>query len=225
MGVGGKLETELGPCAEFCVYHLMDLAPGTEGARQITEKQTGDVDIASPLFSWRMKNIGKGLPASPNGNSQVRQPRVQTNGVGSKTPSIVLKAALPKLILSSSTTLADIAPIIRSKNSGPYDITLDVVFSSSLVYNIIKKSDLLTKATIAKLYRLDESQIIWCGFFDQALAFKATIPRMRDGQFVSSGAYMETDVHASQQYAGLLNLKLGDKICEELRDLELAVLD
>ncbi|PVH89439.1 hypothetical protein DL98DRAFT_402406 [Cadophora sp. DSE1049] len=190
MGIGGKMEIEMGPCAEFCVYHLMSLAAGTEGARQIS----GNCD----------------------------EP---TNGAVAKSSPTNTKVLLPKLQLTTSTTLAEIAPVIRSKNSGPYDITLDVVFSSLPVYNIIKKSDLLAKKAIARLYHLDESAIIWCGFFDQAMAFKATIPRMRDGKFVSSGAYMETDVHASQQYAGLLDLKLGEEICEKLRELDLSILD
>lgn len=228
MGIGGKMEIEMGPCAEFCVYHLMDLAVGTEGACEISGSHDDSISgERGPLFSWRLKQIGNGLPEISNGHDPVRpdQVTVKTIVTVPKTLSQPTKSPLPKLQLTASTTLAEIAPVIRSKNSGPYDITLDVVFSSLPVYNILKKSDLLTRATIARLYHLDESAIIWCGFFDQAMAFKATIPRMRDGKLVSSGAYMETDVHASQQYAGLLDLKLGEDICEELRGLDLTVLD
>jgi hypothetical protein len=225
MGLGGKMEIELGPCAEFCMYHLMVLPNGTEGARQIIEGISKEqANQQDPLFSWRVKQIrNSASSACRETNSQVRQLKgtIQTNGNGhfSKAPLGTTKPKLAKLSLTSSSTLAEIAPVIRSKNSGPYDITLDVVFSSLTVYNTIKKSNLLGRATIARLYHLQDSQIIWCGFFDQAMAFKATIPRMRDGEFVSSGAFMETDVHASQQYAGLLDLKLGDEICVELMAL------
>ncbi len=34
-GLGGKTEVEMGPCAEFNVYHLIPLACGEEGARRI----------------------------------------------------------------------------------------------------------------------------------------------------------------------------------------------
>ena len=228
MGIGGKMEIEMGPCAEFCVYHLMDLAAGTEGAREIFNSHEDTMSGGDgPLFSWRLKQIGKALPEVSIGHVQARPGQVPVKTIVT-VPKIlpqITKSPLPKLQLTASTTLAEIAPVIRSKNSGPYDITLDIVFSSLPVYNILKTSDLLTRATIARLYHLDESAIIWCGFFDQAMAFKATIPRMRDGRFVSSGAYMETDVHASQQYAGLLDLKIGEELCEGLRELDFSTLD
>jgi hypothetical protein len=79
---------------------------------------------------------------------------------------------------------------------------------------------------------MKEEEIIWCGFFDQAMAFKATIPRKRmveskgkDGkrssalESVVSGGYMETDVHASQQYVGLLNLILTEEVKKGIEDL------
>ncbi|KAL2071940.1 hypothetical protein VTL71DRAFT_11283 [Oculimacula yallundae] len=228
MGIGGKMEVEMGPCAEFCIYHLMDLTPGTEGARKITRSQNGSGEYCTgSVFSWRARDIGKGLASTSKsaGRLDAFQPVVKDKRIAAKSSSNGTKSPRAKLIVTPSTTLTDIAPVIRSKNSGPYDITIDVVFASPMVYDILKKSDLLNKSTIARLYHLDESSLIWCGFFDQALAFKATIPRMRNGKPVSSGAYMETDVHASQQYAGLLDLKLGDKICEELSKLDLEVLD
>lgn len=242
MGVGGKLEIEMGACAEFCLYHLMPVPAGAETAREITEgEEKIHQNEEGPLFSWRVRKIGKGKVSSnskdisqvvgkengklPEGSTQNEQERpLVKSDLSSKretrNPQHSASEQKPsKLTLSSSPTLAEIAPVIRSKNSGPYDITLDVVFSSLPIYNVIKKSDLLSKATISRLYHLDESQIIWCGFFDQALAFKATIPRLRDGKFVSSGSYLETDVHASQQYAGLLDLELGKELQEEILGL------
>ncbi|KAF2499545.1 hypothetical protein BU16DRAFT_603645 [Lophium mytilinum] len=228
MGIGGKLEIEMGPCAEFCLYHLMDLLAGSEGAYQIkseTEKDGIEAGAESrrPLFSWRAKLIGRGARRiASESRSHVEHSKTHNslpNKAINPTASISLAAA--PLLLTETSTLAEIAPVIRSKNSGPYDITLDVVFSSPEIYALTKASTLLTTATIARLYHLDESEIIWSGFFDQAMAFKATIPRKRGGVFVSSGAYMETDVHASQQYAGLLDLKLPDDLRVKIMELGL----
>jgi hypothetical protein len=61
------------------------------------------------------------------------------------------------------------------------------------------------------------------------MAWKCTIPRYReevgDGvagnergvrRVVPNGGFMETDVHASQQYAGLLSLELGGEVREKV---------
>lgn len=227
MGIGGKLEIEMGPCAEFCLYHLMDLPAGTEGAYQINEDTGKDAPVADarsqrPLFSWRMKSIGQGVSQIANkkhNHAEHRKTNITSIPTKAKNSRITIASRGTTLLLTEASTLAEIAPVIRSKNSGPYDITLDVVFSSPEIYALTKDSDLLTTATIARLYHLEESEIIWCGFFDQAMAFKATIPRKRGGVFVSSGAYMETDVHASQQYAGLLGLKLPEELRVKIMEL------
>jgi hypothetical protein len=107
-------------------------------------------------------------------------------------------------------TLGDISSVLRSKNAGPFELTFDVMFDSPAVYSIVKGSGLLTPALIASLYSIKEEEIVYCGFFDQALAFKATIPRTRGGRRVASGGFMEDDVHGSQNYIPLMNLRLSE---------------
>ena len=53
-------------------------------------------------------------------------------------------------------TLYDIAKVIRSKNAGPFSITLDVLFDSPVIYQRVKESNLINKQTIAKLYQIPE---------------------------------------------------------------------
>jgi hypothetical protein len=67
---------------------------------------------------------------------------------------------------------------------------------------------------MARLFNIPEDDIIWNGFFDQALAYKVTIPRLRKGKPTASGGYMENDVHASQQYIGLMNLALLEELVQ-----------
>ncbi|KAE8442766.1 hypothetical protein EG329_002854 [Mollisiaceae sp. DMI_Dod_QoI] len=213
-GVGGKTDVPMGPCGEFCVYHLMPLEEGQEGISRIGNEKGG-------LFPYKAVVFGKGqtitsLPSVIPAILDVS--KLKSNGHARPSFASTLNYTMPQ-------TLTDIAPVIRSKNSGPYEITLDVVFSSPEVYNIIKSSSLLSASIVAKLYHLSEDEIIWCGYFDQALGWKCTFPRMGleigngiEGNKlgkrvkVASGSFMESDVHASQQYAGLLGLELGEDI-------------
>uniref|UniRef100_A0A8H7N4S5 DUF4387 domain-containing protein n=1 Tax=Bionectria ochroleuca TaxID=29856 RepID=A0A8H7N4S5_BIOOC len=55
------------------------------------------------------------------------------------------------------------------------------MFDNKDVYNLVKDSNLLNKAVIAELFRLDQTEVFWAGFFDVAMAFKATMPRKRRG--------------------------------------------
>ena len=98
-------------------------------------------------------------------------------------------------------TLRELARIVRSKNSGPFEVTLDVVFADASTYRRVKTSGVLTPERIAALYRLTRSQVLNCEFFDAALAFKATIART-----VSSGSPAETDTYGGQQAAPLLDV-------------------
>lgn len=94
--------------------------------------------------------------------------------------------------------LLDVATVVRSKNSGPFEITLDVLFDDAKVYEAIKASGLINKALIADLYSLDQDSITELVFFDQALGFKVTFARK-----VSSGTAGDRDVYGAQQ-SGLL---------------------
>ena len=45
--------------------------------------------------------------------------------------------------------LYDLAKVIRSKNSGPFQTTLDVLFDDEKIYRKIKESGLITRKHIA----------------------------------------------------------------------------
>ncbi|KAK0645210.1 hypothetical protein DIS24_g8079 [Lasiodiplodia hormozganensis] len=119
-----------------------------------------------------------------------------------------------------ATTLGHLASVLRSKNAGPYEITFDIMFDSESVYNLIRKSGLLSPKTAADALKVPQDDIIWCGFFNPARAFKVTIPRVRAGKKVAAGSFMEDDAHGSQQHVGLVNLELSTTILEGLGKLE-----
>ena len=101
--------------------------------------------------------------------------------------------------------LKDIAAVLRSKNSGPYELTLDVMFTDKELYDRFCKQKIFSKKTIAALYRIPEDNVLSIVEFVPAMAVKATIIRP-----LSSGALGERDVYGAQQHAPLMDLSLED---------------
>lgn len=219
-GIGGKTEIEAGPCAEFCIYHLMNLTLGEEGASEVTSspiqnKRFVALRTGGPLFSWRQVSVGR----SPRPNATLASGRhspAMLRALRPTTNSALSSGHVP-VVRQAMRTLGDAAQVIRSKNSGPYEITFDILFESARVYKAIKNGGLLTAEAIASLYGIAIDDIIYCGFFDQALAFKATIPRMMGGQRSVSGNFRDEDVHGSQKYLPLMQLELPKDLIEQLQ--------
>jgi len=97
--------------------------------------------------------------------------------------------------------LKDLARICRSKNAGPFLVTLDVVFDDPALYERVNRSGVLGAALVARLYGVDESSVLFTAY-DAGLAFKATLPRL-----VGSGDLGDTDVYGCQQHAPLLDVE------------------
>lgn len=52
--------------------------------------------------------------------------------------------------------LIDMADVIRSKNSGPYELTFDVIFKTFDDYNFFKEHKPITAESFSKLYGIKE---------------------------------------------------------------------
>lgn len=96
--------------------------------------------------------------------------------------------------------LKDIANVIRSKNAGPFELTLDVLLKDSEMFEKLRKADIINKKVIADLYRIPEEDVISIVYFPNAKAIKATIVRP-----LPSGALGERDVYGAQQHVPLVN--------------------
>lgn len=97
-----------------------------------------------------------------------------------------------------SQTLADIAPVIRSKNAGPTLLTIDVMFKDTAAYR--RGLAAVTGDLVAKLYGLDPGAVKLAPY-PPALALKITIPRL-----VSAGSPGDRDVYGAQQHTPLLTV-------------------
>lgn len=95
--------------------------------------------------------------------------------------------------------LKDIAKVLRSKNSGPFEMTLDIIFKNKEDYEKIKRLGIINEDLISKIYNIEKEKIITFVYFDAANAIKITIPRLRP-----QGSVGETDMHAAQQHVPLM---------------------
>ena len=98
--------------------------------------------------------------------------------------------------------LYDVANVIRSKNAGPFTLTLDLMFKDEAEFDMVLRSPQFTVDKIAALYNADPAATRLLPF-RRALAIKITLPRP-----VSSGAPGDLDVYGSQQHFPLGNLPL-----------------
>ncbi len=100
--------------------------------------------------------------------------------------------------------LTDLARVIRSKNAGALQITLDVMFEGEEAYLRVKESGVFNRALVARLYGLSENAVQVIAY-DPAYAIKITIPRP-----VPSGDPADSDVYGAQQHAPLLYIEIPD---------------
>jgi len=104
-----------------------------------------------------------------------------------------------------SCNLRDLTSVIRSKNSGPYELTLDIMFKEKKDFEKAVEKDIINKELIMKLYCVSKDQVLDIIAFPQAKAIKATIIRP-----IASGALGERDVYGAQQHAPLMDLVIAD---------------
>lgn len=103
----------------------------------------------------------------------------------------------------TKVNIRNLASVIRSKNSGPYELTFDIMFKTPEIFKMVKKKKVFTKELIASLYKVPVEKVINLVEFEPANAIKATIVRQR-----VAGDLGETDIYGAQQHGPLLNIEV-----------------
>jgi hypothetical protein len=98
--------------------------------------------------------------------------------------------------------IRDIARVCKSKNAGPFDLTIDVMFDELETFRRVRDTGVLCPALFAKLYGVEEKDVLFTPY-EPGHAFKATIPRL-----VTAGDIGDTDVYGAQQHAPLLDVEV-----------------
>ena len=98
--------------------------------------------------------------------------------------------------------IRDIAKACKSKNAGPFELTIDVVFDERSMYERVRATGVLGPELFARLYHVRPEDVLFSEY-PAGNAFKATIPRL-----VASGDVGDTDVYGAQQHAPLLDVEI-----------------
>jgi hypothetical protein len=100
----------------------------------------------------------------------------------------------------ASRTLRDVLVSVRSKNAGPFTVTVDLFFADLETFLSIVDARVIDRARVAVLYGVEPADV-HVHEFQPALAIKISMPRL-----VPGGAPGDRDVAGGQQYAPLLDL-------------------
>src|SRR6202040_1850177 len=108
----------------------------------------------------------------------------------------------PRTRRSDLATLGDLEKLVRSKNSGPFCLTIDIMFDDAEAYLGARDAEIVNRASVARLYTRHPAEIIVVNH-DTALAIKVSFPRPQ-----SSGSKHDSDVYGGQPYPPLLGLEV-----------------
>lgn len=100
--------------------------------------------------------------------------------------------------------LGEVAGVIRSKNAGPYELTLDIIFDRTKVFETVRDHEVFTPESVARAFRITPEEVKSILAFEPVGAIKITLRRP-----VVSGGLGDTDVYGAQQHAPLLDWDLG----------------
>lgn len=100
------------------------------------------------------------------------------------------------------TQLHELARLIRSKNAGPFELTIDVMLESREAYERVIKSGMLSIERMARLYQVDPD-LVQSFEASNALAIKISFPRS-----TPSGSLHDTDIFGGQFHSPIVRLDI-----------------
>ena len=98
--------------------------------------------------------------------------------------------------------IGEIAKACKSKNAGPFEVTIDVVFDDRDLFERVRATGVLGPELFARLYKVRPDQVLFTEY-PAGYAFKATLPRL-----VAAGGIGDTDVYGAQQHAPVLDVDI-----------------
>jgi hypothetical protein len=101
-----------------------------------------------------------------------------------------------------SVKLINLARIIRSKNAGPTQLTIDIMFDDQATFDTARMSPNLTAHEIARRYKISHTDVEIIAY-PPANALKIVLARS-----IIAGTPGDRDVYGAQQHGPLLDLVL-----------------
>jgi hypothetical protein len=103
---------------------------------------------------------------------------------------------------TTDTTILDLADEVRSKNAGPFWVTMELFMRDDDGYRVVADETFIDERVIADLYRVDESTI-QIFRIPSLRVVKISFPRP-----VSQGSLRDRDMHAGQHHVPLALLRV-----------------
>lgn len=103
---------------------------------------------------------------------------------------------------SDARILQDVLVSARSKNAGPFSVTIDLFFPDAATFHDVCDRKVLNREVVGTLYGLPPEQVKIFEF-EPALAIKVSLPRL-----VPGGSPGDVDVAGGQQFVPLLGVPL-----------------
>lgn len=104
------------------------------------------------------------------------------------------------------TRLGDMAAYVRSKNAGPFWVTIDIFCGDSDRFNRLRRAPGLERTAIARLYRSRVQEILRFDMADLNV-IKISFPRS-----CAQGACRDADMHAGQLFVPLLGVEVDSNM-------------
>lgn len=98
--------------------------------------------------------------------------------------------------------LYDLARSVRSKNAGPFRLTIDVMFADADAFQRAADAEGMRPERIAELYDVSADNVNVISF-ERILTIKVTVPRL-----VGSGAPGDRDVYGCGQHFPLASVEV-----------------
>lgn len=98
--------------------------------------------------------------------------------------------------------LADLARVLRSKNAGPTQLTIDILLRDAQAFERAAQSPALSSASVARLYGVQAAQVQRY-LLPAICAIKYALPRA-----ICAGSPGDGDVYGAQQHGPMLELLL-----------------
>ena len=99
--------------------------------------------------------------------------------------------------------LDEVCRYVRSKNAGPFWVTIDLFFDGPEAYARYADDPALSTEAVARLYDVDPASVRRFKVDDLDVV-KISIPRSQP-----QGGILERDMHSGQQFVPMLGLELG----------------
>lgn len=97
------------------------------------------------------------------------------------------------------TELEEYLSKIKSKNGGPFKMSITLFFEDKDSYNYVKESGEINEQAVANLYEIPVDDVLGIYSIDQLNTMKVSMKRP-----VPSGSFYDSDLDGSQQHIRML---------------------